>query len=62
MCEVLDKAIERGKVEGQVIGMVKAYAEMNFSVEEIAIKTSLSAEEVERILENGRIAKGSRPY
>lgn len=54
MCEVLDKAIERGKVEGQVIGMVKAYAEMNFSVEEIAAKTSLSVEEIERILENGR--------
>lgn len=54
MCEVLDRAenrgIEKGRVEGRAEGRVMAYKECGLSVQEIAKRVSLSVEKVMEIL------------
>ena len=45
MCEVLDRAEARGELKGAV----RAYVDMNVSIEEIAEKLNISVEEVQNI-------------
>lgn len=47
MCEALDKLIEKGREEGRVI----AYADVGFSIDEIARKVGMTKEEVNNILQ-----------
>ena len=49
MCEVLDRAEARGEARGELKGAVRAYLDVNVSIEEIAEKLNISVEEVQKI-------------
>ena len=54
MCEVIDKAMNEGRLEGRtegkIVGAVITLNEEGYTVEEIAKRKNISKEEVERIL------------
>ena len=51
MCEVLDRAEAKGKLEGKLEGKISVYYyELNMSPEEISKKLSISVDKVENIL------------
>ena len=62
MCEVIDKAMNEGRlegrtegrtegmIEGKIVGAVITLNEEGYTVEEIAKRKNISKEEVERIL------------
>ena len=53
MCEVLDKLVKEGKIEGKI----EAYFDDGRSVEEIAQKISISVEEVEAVIDSLNLRK-----
>ena len=53
MCEVLDRAEERGRAEGKIV----AYADVGLTVTEIAEKMGLSEEEIKTVLKEEGILK-----
>ena len=64
MCEVIDKAMNEGRlegrtegrtegmIEGKIVGAVITLNEEGYTVEEIAKRKNISKEEVERILKD----------
>ncbi|MCI8507022.1 MAG: hypothetical protein HFJ06_00455 [Lachnospiraceae bacterium] len=50
MCEVLDRAEERGRAEGKAEGKIVAYADVGLTVAEIAEKMGISEEEIKTVL------------
>ena len=54
MCEAMDRAEEKGRIEGELQGKIKAYTEMGLPVSEVAKKVGVSEEEVLHILESGK--------
>lgn len=50
MCEVLDRAENKGKIKGKIEGKIEAYLDMGLSVEEIAQKLNISTDEVSNII------------
>lgn len=57
MCEVLDRAEERGRAEGRAEGKIVAYADVGLTVIEIAEKMRLSEEEIKTVLKEEGILK-----
>ena len=62
MCEVIDKAMNEGRLEGRlegrtegkIVGAVITLNEEGYTVEEIAKRKNISKEEVERILKENQ--------
>lgn len=50
MCEVLDRAENKGIMKGKIEGKIEAYLDMGLSVEEIAQKLNISTDEVNSIV------------
>lgn len=63
MCEVIDKAMNEGKIEGRIegrnegkiVGAVLTLNEEGYTVEEIAKRKNISMKEVERILNEDKV-------
>ena len=63
MCEVIDKAMNEGKIEGRIegrneekiVGAVLTLNEEGYTIEEIAKHKNISMKEVERILNEDKV-------
>ena len=55
MCEVIDRAMNEGRIEGKIVGAVLTLNEEGYTLEEIAKRKNIPPEEVERILNEDKV-------